>query len=71
MIMNVRDFLVVGVSVSAYLDLRTPLVPRGLWIGFVFELAAVAMFLLVRVRTRLRRVTAHTLVNEPSLTASC
>jgi multidrug resistance protein, MATE family len=55
MIINILGFWLVGVPVSAYLGLRTSLEARGLWIGFVFGLAAVAALLLLRVRMRLRQ----------------
>lgn len=65
MVINVLGFWLVGVPVSAYLGLRTPLGPRGLWIGFVFGLAAVAAMLLMRVRMRLRHTQTRLLVDEP------
>jgi MATE family multidrug resistance protein len=69
MIINVLGFWLIGVPVSWYLGMRTSLGPRGLWIGFVFGLAAVAMMLLLRVRARLGQVMRRTLVDERPLTA--
>ncbi|HEX4682316.1 MAG TPA: MATE family efflux transporter [Gemmatimonadaceae bacterium] len=43
-------YWLLGVPVSAYLGFRTSLGPAGLWWGFVFSLAAVAVFLGVRIR---------------------
>lgn len=66
MIINVLGFWCLGVPVSAYLGLRTPMGPRGLWIGFIVGLAAVAVLLLWRVRHRLRGAIARTVVEMPS-----
>jgi MATE family multidrug resistance protein len=44
-------YWIVGVPVSAYLGFRTSLGPAGLWWGFVVSLAAVAIVLLLRIRT--------------------
>jgi len=66
MVINVLGFWLVGVPVSAYLGLRTPLGPQGLWIGFVFGLAAVAVLLLLRVRSRLRAETRRLSVDGPT-----
>ena len=63
MIINVLGFWCLGVPVSAYLGMRTSLGARGLWIGFVVGLAAVAVLLLLRVRYRLRQPLARTLVD--------
>jgi MATE family multidrug resistance protein len=54
MIINVVGFWLVGLPVSAWLGMKTPLGPRGLWWGLVAGLAVVAVILLVRVRSRLR-----------------
>lgn len=64
MVINVLGFWLLGVPVSAYLGMKTPLGPRGLWIGFVVGLAAVAILLLLRVRVRLRRHVARTQVED-------
>jgi MATE family multidrug resistance protein len=53
-------YWIAGVPISAYLGFRTELRAAGLWWGFVVSLAAVAIFLLMRIRTvfsrELRRV---------------
>jgi MATE family multidrug resistance protein len=43
-------YWLLGVPVSAYLGFRTPLRAAGLWWGFVASLAAVAIFLALRIR---------------------
>jgi MATE family multidrug resistance protein len=43
-------YWLVGVPVSAYLGFRTPMRAAGLWWGFVVSLAAVAIFLGLRIR---------------------
>ena len=43
-------YWLVGVPVSAYLGFRTDLRAAGLWWGFVVSLAAVAVFLFLRIR---------------------
>jgi multidrug resistance protein, MATE family len=48
-------YWLIGVPVSAYLGFHTGLGPVGLWWGFVAGLAAVALFLLLRVRALFRR----------------
>jgi MATE family multidrug resistance protein len=45
------SYWIVGVPVSAYLGFRTSLGAAGLWWGFVVSLAAVAIVLLLRIRT--------------------
>jgi len=45
------SYWIVGVPVSAYLGFRTNLGAAGLWWGFVVSLAAVAIVLLLRIRT--------------------
>jgi MATE family multidrug resistance protein len=55
-------YWLVGVPVSAYLGFRTDLRAAGLWWGFVVSLAAVAIFLFLRIRVvfgrEVRRVEA-------------
>jgi MATE family multidrug resistance protein len=48
-------YWLVGVPVSAYLGFRTSLRAAGLWWGFVVSLAAVAIFLFLRIRVVFRR----------------
>ncbi len=53
-------YWIIGVPVSWYLGFHTPLGAAGLWWGFVFSLASVAVFLFLRIRVvfgrELRRV---------------
>ncbi len=55
LVFNILGFWLVGLPVSLYLGFATDAGPLGLWWGLVAGLAAVAAFLLVRVRHRLRR----------------
>lgn len=55
MLINLGGFGLIGVGTSLWLAYRTPLGPIGLWWGLVVGLAAVAIVLLWRVRTLLRR----------------
>jgi MATE family multidrug resistance protein len=57
LIVMLTGYWLIGVPVSAYLGFRTSLGAAGLWWGFVISLAAVAVFLNVRIR----RVFARTL----------
>jgi MATE family multidrug resistance protein len=52
-------YWILGVPVGAYLGFHTALGAPGLWWGFVVSLAAVAVFLLVRIRIVLRRGLAR------------
>ena len=57
-------YWLLGVPVSAYLGFRTPMRAAGLWWGFVVSLAAVAIFLALRIRVVFGRGTARVLI-EP------
>ncbi len=50
MIVNLLGFWCLGMPVSLWLGFRTPAGPVGLWWGLVVGLAAVAVFLLFRIR---------------------
>jgi MATE family multidrug resistance protein len=50
LIYMLAGYWLVGLPVSAYLGFHTPLGPKGLWWGFVWSLAAVAIFLFFRIR---------------------
>jgi Na+-driven multidrug efflux pump len=52
MVIGLLGFWLIGMPVSVYLGLHTPMRATGLWWGFVFGLAAVAGFLLLRIRHR-------------------
>lgn len=58
-------YWLIGVPVSLYLAFRTGIGPQGLWWGFVAGLAAVALFLLWRVRALFRRGVARIHVDAP------
>ena len=57
LVVMLTGYWLIGVPVSAYLGFRTSLGAAGLWWGFVISLAAVAVFL----NLRIRRVFARTL----------
>jgi MATE family multidrug resistance protein len=61
LIVMLGAYWIVGVPVSAYLGFHTSLRAAGLWWGFVVSLAAVAIFLFLRIRVvfsrELRRVS--------------
>jgi MATE family multidrug resistance protein len=65
LVVNVLGFWLIGMPVSLWLGFRTELGARGLWWGLVAGLAAVALFLLARTRTRLARPLARVLVDDP------
>jgi MATE family multidrug resistance protein len=52
MLVNILGFWVVGLPISLWLGFRTDAGPVGLWWGLVVGLAAVAAFLLARIRRR-------------------
>lgn len=53
MILNLLGFWCLGMPVSLWMGFRTPAGPKGLWWGLVVGLAAVAVFLLLRIRSHL------------------
>jgi MATE family multidrug resistance protein len=63
MVVNLLGFWLIGLPVSLWLGFRTPLGPAGLWWGLVAGLAAVAVFLLLRIRTRMRRELARVVID--------
>ena len=60
-------YWLIGVPVSLYLAFRTGIGPQGLWWGFVAGLAAVAIFLLWRIRTLFRKGVSRVHVDLPSI----
>ncbi len=64
MLVNLVGFWLIGMPISIYLGFRTPAGPRGLWWGLVVGLAAVATFLLLRVRTRFGRELRRVVMDE-------
>jgi MATE family multidrug resistance protein len=55
MVVNLLGFWMIGLPVSVYLAFPGGLGPLGLWWGMAAGLAAVALFLLIRVRIRFGR----------------
>jgi MATE family multidrug resistance protein len=70
MIINVVGFWVVGLPISIWLGFRMGLGPRGLWWGLVAGLAAVAIILLARVRSRMRGAVTRIDLDAPAIPAA-
>jgi MATE family multidrug resistance protein len=66
---NVLGFWFVGFPVSVGLGFGLGFGPVGLWWGFVAGLAAVAVLLLARVRSRLRRALTRVRIDAPAQAA--
>jgi MATE family multidrug resistance protein len=60
------SYWLVGIPVSWYFGFHTSLGPTGLWYGFVVSLAAVAVFLLLRIRVVFRRDLSRVLIDATS-----
>ncbi len=69
MVIGLLGFWLIGMPVSIYLGLNTTLRAAGLWWGLVFGLAAVAGFLLLRIRHRFKRDLHRLHVDEQHLPA--
>jgi multidrug resistance protein, MATE family len=69
MIIGLLGFWLIGMPVSVYLGLNTTLRSAGLWWGLVFGLAAVAIFLLLRIRHRFKQELRRLHVDEQHLPA--
>jgi multidrug resistance protein, MATE family len=61
---NLVAFWVIGMPIGLYLAFRTAAGPIGLWWGLVAGLAAVATFLVVRVRIRMRRDLNRIIIDD-------
>jgi MATE family multidrug resistance protein len=62
----VLGYWLIGLPVSLWLGFRAGMGPAGLWWGFVVGLAAVAVILVLRVRSRLaRRLERVRVESEP------
>ena len=57
-------FWAIGIPISLWLGFRTPAGPVGLWWGLVVGLGAVALFLVLRVRTRMRRELLRIVIDD-------
>ncbi|HEU4763068.1 MAG TPA: MATE family efflux transporter [Gemmatimonadales bacterium] len=64
MIINVLGFWLVGIPVSRWFGFGLGWGPVGLWWGFVAGLAAVALFLVLRLRTRFRRTVERLVIDR-------
>ena len=64
MVVNLVGFWCLGMPVSIWLGFGTGAGPVGLWWGLVVGLAAVAVFLLVRVRARLGMELRRIVIDE-------
>lgn len=64
MVINVAGFWFIGVPISIGLGFYAGFGPVGLWWGFVAGLAAVALLLLWRVRTRFRSAIARLIIDR-------
>jgi MATE family multidrug resistance protein len=68
MVMGLAGFWLIGMPISIYLGLFTPLAAAGLWWGFVAGLGSVAFLLVTRIRRRfageLRRIVVDDHVRE-------
>jgi len=64
MLVNVLGFWLLGMPVSLWLCFRAGLGAPGLWWGLVVGLAAVAVFLIARVRVRLSRSLDRLVIDE-------
>ncbi|MFW5946877.1 MAG: MATE family efflux transporter [Gemmatimonadota bacterium] len=61
---NLMAFWMIGMPLGVYLGFRTPAGPVGLWWGLVVGLGLVALFLVLRVRVRMRRQLARIVIDD-------
>ncbi len=61
---NLLAFWMAGLPVGIYLGFRTDAGPVGLWWGLTLGLALVALFLVARVRVRMRRELARIVIDD-------
>ena len=64
MIVNLVGFWCLGMPVSVWMGFRTSAGPVGLWWGLVVGLAAVALFLLLRIRAHLGKDLKRIVIDE-------
>ena len=67
LIAMLSGYWLIGIPVSIALGFRSGMGPQGLWWGFVAGLAAVAIFLLYRVRVLFRRGVGRVYVDAPTM----
>ena len=63
---NLLAFWVVGIPLGVWLGFGTAAGPVGLWWGLVAGLGLVALFLVLRVRVRMRRELRRVIIDEPA-----
>ncbi|MBW3552638.1 MAG: MATE family efflux transporter [Gemmatimonadetes bacterium] len=61
---NLLAFWLIGIPISLWLGFRTTAGPVGLWWGLVAGLAAVSLFLVARVRVRMRRELRRVVIDD-------
>jgi MATE family multidrug resistance protein len=61
---NLLAFWMIGMPIGVYLGFRTSAGPVGLWWGLVAGLGLVALFLVLRVRVRMRRELARVVIDD-------
>jgi MATE family multidrug resistance protein len=64
MVVNLLGFWCIGMPISIWFGFRTSAGPVGLWWGLVAGLAAVAIFLLLRVGIRLGRDLRRIVIDD-------
>jgi MATE family multidrug resistance protein len=64
MVVNLIGFWCFGMPVSVWLGFRTPAGPVGLWWGLVVGLAAVAFFLLLRIRAHMGKDLRRIVIDD-------
>ena len=64
MVLNLLGFWCIGMPVGVALAFAGSMGPRGLWWGLVLGLAAVAVLLLLRVRSRMGRELPRIIIDE-------
>lgn len=64
MVLNLLGFWCIGMPVGLWLAFGRSMGPRGLWWGLVLGLAAVSVFLLLRIRSRMSRELHRITIDE-------
>ncbi len=63
-------FWLIGMPLGLWLGFRTDAGPVGLWWGLTVGLALVALFLVLRLRVRMRRELRRVVIDEEAVVAS-